>query len=101
MTLLFDKLAGCIPACQITAKMEPPRRIVLVGVASTASITINGLERPMKKQHVSSLIPGDYKPLAKCVPGIAGGRERILGRDVLNRIDVLFRGPAGEIVVNP
>ena len=30
-----------------------------------------------------------------------GGQERILGRDVLNRLDVLFRGPAGEVVINP
>ena len=29
------------------------------------------------------------------------GRERILGRDVLNRVDVLFRGPTGEVVINP
>lgn len=29
------------------------------------------------------------------------GHERILGRDVLNRFDALFRGPAGEVVVNP
>lgn len=29
------------------------------------------------------------------------GSERILGRDVLNRLQVLFRGPAGEVVVNP
>jgi len=29
------------------------------------------------------------------------GGERILGRDVLNRLDILFRGPAGEVVVNP
>lgn len=29
------------------------------------------------------------------------GNERILGRDVLNRLDVLFRGPAGEVLVNP
>ena len=29
------------------------------------------------------------------------GHERILGRDVLNRVEALFRGPAGEIVVNP
>lgn len=29
------------------------------------------------------------------------GDERILGRDVLNRMDVLFRGPAGEVVFNP
>ena len=29
------------------------------------------------------------------------GQERILGRDVLNRLEILFRGPAGEIIVNP
>ena len=29
------------------------------------------------------------------------GQERILGRDVLNRLDMLFRGPTGEVVVNP
>lgn len=29
------------------------------------------------------------------------GHDRILGRDVLNRLEVLFRGPAGEVVINP
>ncbi len=29
------------------------------------------------------------------------GQERILGRDVLNRLEILFRGPSGEIVINP
>ena len=29
------------------------------------------------------------------------GSERILGRDVLNRLEMLFRGPAAELVVNP
>ena len=29
------------------------------------------------------------------------GQERILGRDVLNRLDALFRGPAREVVINP
>lgn len=29
------------------------------------------------------------------------GHERILGRDVLNRLEMIFRGPAGEVVVNP
>jgi hypothetical protein len=29
------------------------------------------------------------------------GRERILSRDVLNRLEILFRGPFGEIIVNP
>lgn len=27
--------------------------------------------------------------------------ERILGRDVLNYMDVLFRGPAAEVIINP
>jgi hypothetical protein len=30
-----------------------------------------------------------------------GGGERILGRDVLNRLEILFRGPSREVVVNP
>jgi hypothetical protein len=29
------------------------------------------------------------------------GGERILGRDVLNRLEILFRGPVGEVIVNP
>jgi hypothetical protein len=29
------------------------------------------------------------------------GDERILGRDVLNSLEILFRGPNGEVVVNP
>ena len=29
------------------------------------------------------------------------GHERIMGRDVLNRLEVLLRGPAGEVIVNP
>ena len=29
------------------------------------------------------------------------GRERIIGRDVLNALDVLFRGVAREVVINP
>ena len=29
------------------------------------------------------------------------GRERILGRDVLNRLEILYRGPTGEVVLNP
>ena len=29
------------------------------------------------------------------------GSERIVGRDVLNRLEMLFRGPVGEVVVNP
>jgi hypothetical protein len=30
-----------------------------------------------------------------------GGRERILGRDVPNCLEILFRGPSGEVIVNP
>ena len=35
------------------------------------------------------------------VQGDFVGNERILGRDVLNSLEVLFRGPSGEVVVNP
>jgi hypothetical protein len=29
------------------------------------------------------------------------GQERVLGRDVMNRLEILFRGPSGEVVINP
>jgi hypothetical protein len=29
------------------------------------------------------------------------GHERIVGRDVLNGLDILFRGPAREVIINP
>lgn len=29
------------------------------------------------------------------------GSDRILGRDVLNSLEILFRGPAGEVIINP
>lgn len=29
------------------------------------------------------------------------GSERILGRDVLNRLEILFRGPSNQVIVNP
>jgi hypothetical protein len=45
------------------------------------------------------LIDGTVFP-CRLQADFAGG-ERILGRDVLNRLDVLFRGPSREVVVNP
>jgi predicted aspartyl protease len=32
---------------------------------------------------------------------VAGGQERILGREVLNQQRVLFDGPAGQLIINP
>ncbi len=29
------------------------------------------------------------------------GSERIMGRDVLNRLEILFRGPTGEVIISP
>ena len=29
------------------------------------------------------------------------GQERILGRDVLNRLEIVFKGPAREVIINP
>ena len=66
-----------------------PGRVGGVGASSAATLVfaawvlLDGVEYPCQLQT-------DFS-----------GGERILGRDVLNRVDVLFRGPAGEVVVNP
>lgn len=46
-----------------------------------------------------ALLDGQEYP-CRLQADFAGG-ERILGRDVLNRLEILFRGPVGEVVVNP
>jgi hypothetical protein len=38
---------------------------------------------------------------AALIQPISAGRERIVGRDVLNQQRVLFNGPAGQVVVEP
>jgi hypothetical protein len=43
----------------------------------------------------------DGRPYACRLQADFAGRERILGRDVLNQMDVLFRGPAAQVVINP
>jgi hypothetical protein len=66
-----------------------PSRMSGVGGSSTATVTflvwalVDGCEFPCRLQV-------DFR-----------STERILGREVLNRLDVLFRGPAGEVVINP
>lgn len=67
------------------------RPIQMAGVAGSTAISLlfrawvflDGQERPCRLQ-------ADFV-----------GHERILGRDVLNRVAALFNGPAGEVVVNP
>ncbi len=67
------------------------RPIRMSGIAGGAATTLlfpiwvslDGLEYPCRLQ-------ADFQ-----------GHERILGRDVLNRFDALFRGPASELVLNP
>lgn len=66
-----------------------PARIGGVGGSSAATlvfpawVVLDGREHPCRLQ-------ADFD-----------GDERLLGRDVLNRVDVLFRGPAAEVVINP
>jgi hypothetical protein len=43
----------------------------------------------------------DGRRHAALIQPIPGGRERIVGRDVLNQERVLFDGPAGQVVVDP
>ena len=64
---------------------------MITGVAGGRAVTIgflvwvwlDGREYPCQLQ-------GDF-----------AAHERILGRDVLNQLKVLFDGPAGEVVFNP
>lgn len=60
-----------------------------VAGASAASLTF----------HIWAFVDGKEYPCR--LQADFAGRERILGRDVLNRLEVLFRGPSAEIVVNP
>jgi hypothetical protein len=74
-------------------QLDPARGIpgVIAGIAGGVAVTIGFLiwvwldstEYPCQLQ-------ADF-----------GSHERILGRDVLNRLDILFRGPAGQIIINP
>lgn len=76
-------------ALQLDPSQGVPGLIGGVGGSSSATLTflvrveLDGREHPCRLQ-------ADF-----------GGDERILGRDVLNRLEVLFRGPAGEVVINP
>jgi hypothetical protein len=45
----FDRLADGTSACQMRAKGGPFQHILLASIASTASITKNGLEKPTRK----------------------------------------------------
>jgi hypothetical protein len=43
----------------------------------------------------------DGRRYSALIQPIPAGRERILGRDVLNQQRVLFDGPAGQVIVDP
>ena len=64
---------------------------LISGVAGTSAATLT--------LNIWAFIDGHEHPCR--LQADFAGAERILGRDVLNRVDVLFRGPAGEVVVNP
>jgi hypothetical protein len=80
------------PDCQLL-KLDPSSGVqgLLSGVAGSSAATLafliwvqlDGREYPCRLQ-------ADF-----------AGTERILGRDVLNRLDILFRGPVGEVIINP
>ncbi|HET6880282.1 MAG TPA: hypothetical protein VFI31_09010 [Pirellulales bacterium] len=64
---------------------------LISGVAGTSAATLTF--------HIWAFLDGREYPCR--VQADFFGKERIVGRDVLNRLDVLFRGPASQVVVNP
>lgn len=67
------------------------RPIQMSGIAGGVAITL--------QFRVWVLLDGQEYPCR--LQADLDGHERILGRDVLNRLSVLFHGPSGEVVVNP
>jgi hypothetical protein len=64
---------------------------LLSGVAGAASATLAfRIWAFLDGQEVPCRLQADF-----------AGSERVLGRDVLNRLEVLFKGPALEVVINP
>jgi hypothetical protein len=74
-------------------KLDPARGrpIQMSGVAGGAALTLSFL--------VWVSLDGQEYPCSLHADFV--GHERILGRDVLNRMEALFRGPAGEVIINP
>lgn len=76
-------------ALQFTASQGRPGWMGGVGGATAATLLfrawvyVDGQEYPCRLQ-------ADFS-----------GNERILGRDVLNRLEVLFRGPSAEMIIGP
>lgn len=60
---------------------------------------VAGGSAPSLAFHVWARLDGQDYPCR--IQADFGGCERILGRDVLNRLRILFDGPASEVVVNP
>lgn len=64
---------------------------MITGVAGGTAVTVGYLVWVwLDDQEYPCQLQGDF-----------AGQERILGRDVLNRLEVLFRGPTREVVINP
>ena len=64
---------------------------MITGVAGGMAVTIGFLVWVwLDGQEYPCQLQGDF-----------AAKERILGRDVLNRLKVLFDGPASEVVFNP
>src|SRR5262249_40758451 len=67
----------------------------LIGVAGGAV----GSTAPTVIYHGKAEIDGSRFPAL--IQPVPGSHERIVGRDVLNQLRVLFDGPSGQVVVNP
>lgn len=74
-------------------QLDPARGMpgVLSGVAGSMAATVGFLIWVcLDGQEYACQLQADF-----------AGRERILGRDVLNCVDVLFRGPSAQVIIKP
>jgi hypothetical protein len=78
--------------CQLL-QLDPSAGVqsLMSGVAGGSAATLTfGIWTWLDGQEYACRLQADF-----------AGHDRILGRDVLNRLEILFRGPVGEVIVNP
>ena len=112
MTVTFSNFAGThsqtapdvIPDTGADLSVLPDSDCAAIDLYSSPYLT--GLSRGVLGATITALI---YRGLAEIagnrfaalIQPIVGGQERIVGRDVLNHLRLLFDGPAGQVIVDP
>jgi hypothetical protein len=73
--------------------------VALVGEEDRVQFRVRRMTFAYDQSYQPSEIDGNRYPAL--IQPVAGGQERIVGRDVLNQLRVLFDGPGARVVIDP